>query len=291
MELPNFQNINQIFTFLQTISLPEAWYLYLDNWLVYFFALLIIIALGVIFKGISLFLRTNFAWSFYRSTEGQQFFSAFHYIFFVFAIIFVIFGFVLWFLKIPIPTRNESFKIGLIFCILLVACGIASFLRESRHIVRDFRQKDSIRDLLNKMVVVCLLLDGSFLALSIASSFMPAGGNIIKGHVSADLDMEYIVGTYAPISVLIGGPDCGLSVKLFRDDVSGLNDISSLTLYSNNSSSQFNGTLRGNARGAGDYLIFLNTTSMSPGYYKFVFENPKYRQINLTSPFSLSTKN
>ncbi|WP_158024150.1 hypothetical protein [Methanosarcina horonobensis] len=93
------------------------------------------------------------------------------------------------------------------------------------------------------------------------------------------------MGEGVPISVKIGGPNIGLSVTLFRDDLDGLKDISSIVLYPNNSSTQLNNSLIGNSIGSGKYLVFLNTTSLPTGHYKLVFENPKYEWINSSSPF------
>ncbi|WP_011307262.1 hypothetical protein [Methanosarcina barkeri] len=130
---------------------------------------------------------------------------------------------------------------------------------------------------------ICLWLFGCFFALEIAYF---EGSNEINGHIFANMDSDCKNGD--PIPVKVGGPDTGLSVFLLRDDPDGLKQISSLHLYSNNSSTQFNNTLLGYSQALGDYQISLNnTTSLPPGHYRLMFENPKYRWINLSKPFKL----
>jgi hypothetical protein len=50
----------------------------------------------------------------------------------------------------------------------------------------------------------------------------------------------------------------------------------------------FNGSLIGKATDKGKYNIFINTTSLAPGYYNLRLENAKYKQINSVNTFYLS---
>ncbi len=152
-------------------------------------------------------------------------------------------------------------------------------------------ENELILKVLNVVTIICLCFTLSFMALLDAYSIVPSDTNVTYGHISANVKSEYIVGDMNSIPVKIGGPDTGLSVTLLSDDLNGLKEISSVILYSNNTSTQFNGTLIGNALETGDYLISLNnTTSLPIGHYRLIFENPKYNSINLSRPFNLNSK-
>lgn len=268
LEIPNFENLNQFIIFFQSLSVPE--YYYLENWTVYYTSLKIILALAIILNG-SFFLLKSFIFKYTMMLDGLRSFT-FHagYLFARFFIVFLIFGAILFKLGLPVPDKNELFYL-MIGCIIL--SGLFAFLTSSD------------RKFLDTLSFICLWICACFFALDVAYL---VGSDEINGHIFADMSSDYKNGD--PISIKVGGPDTGLSIFLLRDDPSGLKQISSLHLYSNNSSTQFNDTLIGYSQAPGDYQIFLNnTTSLPSAHYRLVFENPKYKWINSSSPFFLSS--
>jgi hypothetical protein len=288
--IPEFEAIKLLVYYLQTISLPESFYLYLQEWDVYFVALIIILMIGILFYIAHLLLKLFFFKYVFQSLNASWAALQGSYFFFLYAIVLIAFGALFWFIGLPLPDKSKIGYYSGASLILTLILGIASFLKEDNQSFSS-EYKSLTTKILNAIVVIFLCLAVSFTALEYAAFVMPSDLNMIYGYISHDAEPVYIIGETNPISVEIGGPDTGLSVVLYQDNLDGLKEISSLTLYSNNSSTQFNDTLIGNTLDKGNYLIFLNnTTSMSAGHYKLFLENPKYKQINSTIPFSLSIK-
>lgn len=291
MSIPDFENVRQIVTYFQTISLPESCYLCLEKWHVYIIALIGIVTLGILFYMVHLLFKLFFFRYVFNSQDASLATLHVSYLFFVYAIVFIVFGFVWGFFGLSIPDKFGSMKLMLVFGILTVVLGLIRLFKGMDYDSVFHSGSELILKLLNVVVVVGLCFTISFMALCYASLLAPSDSSVIYGHVFADVNSEYKIGDTASIPVKIGGPDSGLSVFLLHDELDGLKQISSLCLYSNNSSTQFNDTLIGNTRGTGNYIIFLNnTTSLPSGHYRLMFENPKYEWINLSSPFFLSPK-
>lgn len=217
------------------------------------------------------FLLKSFIFKYTMMLDGLRSFT-FHagHLFAHFLIVFFIFGAILFILGLPVPDENE-------LDYLMIGCLILGIL------FAFLTSPD--REFLGALSFICLWIFACLMLLSFAYII---GSDEINGHIFADMSSDYKNGD--PISVKVGGPDTGLSVFLLRDDPSGLKHISSLHLYSNNSSTQFNDTLIGYSQAPGDYQIFLNnTTSLPSAHYRLVFENPKYKWISSSSPFFLSS--
>lgn len=288
MSIPDFENVRHIVTYFQTISLPESYYLHLEEWHVYLVALFGIVALGILFYVAHVLLKLFFFRYVFHSHDASWAALQLSYLFFVYAIVFIVFGVVWGFFGLSFPDKFGSAKLMGAFGVLTIVFGLIRLFKGIDYDSIYHRGSELILKLLNVVVIVGVFFTVSFMALSYAYLVVPSDSNAIYGYVRADINSEYKIGNTASIPVEIGGPDSGLSVFLLLDDPSGLKQISSLCLYSNNSSTQFNGTLVGNTRGAGDYLIFLDTTSLPSGHYRLMFKNPKYEWINLSSPFFLS---
>ena len=288
--IPEFSSIKLFVAYLQTVSLPESFYLFLEIWKVYFVALIAIVALGILFYIAHFLLKLFFFKYVFQSYNGSWAALQLSYFFFLYAIVLTVFGAFLWLIGASLPENSVLNYLLTAFMILMIVLGLACMLRDDNQGYSS-GYKSPLTKTLNAMLVICMCFSASFIALNTAALVMPSDLNIVYGYISHDAEPVYKIGDTNPISVKIGGPDTGLSVVLFHDDLSGLHEISSLVLFSNNSSTQFNNTLIGNALGTGNYLVFLNnTTSMSAGHYKLVLENPKYKQINSTIPFYLSDK-
>lgn len=268
LEIPDFENLNQFIILFQSLSVPEHYYL--ENWTAYYTSLKILLALAIIVNG-SFFLLKSFIFKYTMMLDGLRSFT-FHagHFFAHFLIVFLIFGVLFLISGLPIPDEHEISYLLPAFFILGAIIGLLNSRENHFQYTLSF---------------TCLWICACFMLLSFAYSI---GSDEINGHIFADMSSDYKNGD--PISVKVGGPDTGLSVFLLRDDPSGLKHISSLNLYSNNSSTQFNDTLIGYSQAPGDYQIFLNnTTSLPSAHYRLVFENPKYKWINSSSPFFLSS--
>ncbi|MDW5550878.1 hypothetical protein [Methanosarcina sp.] len=263
-EIFSFENFKQIISLFQSISIPEHYYL--ENWIVYYTALKILLSAAIILYG-SFILLKSFIFRYTMMLDGLRVFTFQASRFFAhFSIVFLIFGAILLILGLPVPDEHELSYLVPAFLIL----GTVFSFSNSR---------DS--QFLGVICFICLWLCACFFALTLVYTEC---SNEINGHIFAYMDSDYKNGD--PISVKVGGPDTGLSVFLSRDEPGGLKQISSLHLYSNNSSTQFNDTLLGYSQAPGDYQISLNnTTSLPSGHYRLMFENPKYKWINLSKPF------
>ena len=281
-DISSFENIKQIIYFFQSFSIPEHYYL--KNWIVYYTALKILLAAAIIPYGGFILLNSfifkhTTDWDDSQDLDDLRTFTFEVSRFFAhYSIVFLIFGLIFFKLGLPIPSKHEvsyllfTGGISAVFVVVLACLCCLCFMEGNR---------DS--QLLSIFCFIFLCLGGCFLALDVAYVI---GSNDINGHIYTYMDSDYRDGN--PISVKIGGPDTGLSVFLLRDDPEGLKQISSLYLYSNNSSTQFNNTLVGYSQGPGDYKISLNnTTSLPSGHYRLIFENPKYKWINTSNHFSL----
>lgn len=266
-EILSFENIKQIIYFFQSLSIPEHYYL--ENWITYYIVLKTLLAAAIILYGSSILLKLSIAFDDLRpfALEASSFFTqCFTY--------FLIFGLLLFILGLPVPSQDEVTYLILICSALVVVLAI---------VMDTAKWYSGLVGIVGIFFVICLWLGGCFLALDVA---YVTGSNDINGHIYTYMDSDYRDGD--PISIKIGGPDTGLSVFLLHDDPEGLKQISSLYLYSNNSSTQFNNTLVGYSQGPGDYKISLNnTTSLPSGHYRLIFENPKYKWINTSNHFSL----
>lgn len=121
-----------------------------------------------------------------------------------------------------------------------------------------------------------------FVSIILVSLLTPAPfeERLILGNINMDMNLNS-TDENVPIYIKMSGPDSGLSVTIFRDSIEGLNEISSLTLNSGNSSLQFNKSMVGYWEDTGKYHIDLNKSSLSHGYYELKFENAKHNKINL----------
>lgn len=293
-DISSFENIKQIIYFFQSFSIPEHYYL--ENWIVYYTALKILLTAAIISYGSFILLKSFIFKSIMGlddsldSDDLQTFTFEASRFFARYFIYFLIFGLIFFILGIPIPSKHDVkyliFTGGISFVFVVVLTSFCFVIwngdsRDGDSWDGDSWDGDSL--LLPIFFVIFVWLGGCFLTLDVAYVI---SSNDINGHIYTYMDSDYRDGD--PISVKIGGPDTGLSVFLLHDDPEGLKQISSLYLYSNNSSTQFNNTLIGYSQGPGDYKISLNnTTSLPSGHYRLIFENPKYNWINTSNHFSL----
>lgn len=274
VSVSDLTKIMEVINHLRIYPISEDLYNYLEIWYPYLVTFLFILCLAGIFsfpifkdKSISEFLLTL-------------------------AAVFIIPGLIFYYFRLPIPNKSQSLIIALFFfafAILLI------FLVKKYH---ENKQMTEIKELIIETVVVGVIVSCaigiSFLILFASLYITSYDGNITVGHISADIDPEYTIGSPINVPIIMGGPNTGLSITLLSEDSGTLNEISSLNLHSYDSSNRlndtlkFNGNLAGKATNSGKYTIYINTTSLDPGYYYLRFENPKYKNINSLTVFHLS---
>lgn len=100
---------------------------------------------------------------------------------------------------------------------------------------------------------------------------------IFISNTSIVIDIEnihYKNNPQIPVQIQTTGPDMKLIITLYKEE---FNDLSSIAEI-NFSDSQYNlqtisnNSLHSNAMGSGKYCIFINTTSLNPGYYELKCE-------------------
>lgn len=276
-DISDIETIIQWIKFSTTVSIPESLYIYLDRWYPYH---LIFLLIAILFY----FTRSSIR----RYIDSGYFPLTVPIIFLAWAEITVFSIFDFYFSShYPLPTETTVINAAIILLLLAIILFLVS-LRNNGCI----NLSDEIEDVSHiiRIVSKVFLLFGSFCFILFLILYATSYDENLKiGGISVDIDSKYKIGNPATIYVKIGGPDTGLSVSLLNDDPDGLKQVSSLCLYSNNSSTQFNNTLIGYSQGAGDYIISLNNTnSLSSGHYRLMFENPKYKWINSSRSFFLS---
>ncbi len=112
-----------------------------------------------------------------------------------------------------------------------------------------------------------------------------------QGHVTADMNSFYYKNG-VPISVLIQvtGPNTGLVVRLDKEDSEhNLSNKDKIEMKpEHNPDKTMNGTyLTGNALDYGKYMVFINTTNMTEGYYELTSVRPKYEKSSAIKSFYL----
>lgn len=103
----------------------------------------------------------------------------------------------------------------------------------------------------------------------------------LGGEIEVDMqDTYYTNDIQIPISIQITGPDTGLGLFLYRKESSGLKMVDYIeylpqdnTKYKdkNNLKIESNNTLLASSLGSGKYIVFINTTELTPEYYELMY--------------------
>ena len=143
--------------------------------------------------------------------------------------------------------------------------------------------------------VVMLVIALVFLSLSMA--FVP----FPHGHVTINMgSTHYMSGEQILVLVEVTGPDTGLSVNL--SNITNDNNLSQRAFIEKlepypNKTIKSNNSLIGYSLSSGEYIVFINTTNLSPGYYKLgstrTYKNGASTKYNLSNAkgFYLSDNN
>ncbi len=123
MSFLDVETFQQLFTYFQKISLPESYYLYLEKWHIYFIALIGILMLGIFLYLVHLLLKLFFFRYVFNSQDMILPILNLSYFFFVYAIVFVLFGAFWRLLGFSIPDKFGSMKLMGAFAILTVVLG------------------------------------------------------------------------------------------------------------------------------------------------------------------------
>lgn len=146
----------------------------------------------------------------------------------------------------------------------------------------------SLKSFASIIILISLSLSVIYLP-SILSSLSPRLYDIyaINGNIKAEVDDKYSVGRNFYIPIEIEGLNTGLSVALskYEYDYGRFKEISSLTLKPNKSMIRENDILSGEISSSGEYMIIVNTTSITTGDYELEFKN--LQNMSSSKVFSL----
>lgn len=146
----------------------------------------------------------------------------------------------------------------------------------------------SLKLILGPLFLIFLSLSVIYLP-SILSSLSPRFYDIyaIDGNIKAEINDEYSAGRNFYVPVEVEGLDTGLSVILskYEYDYGRFKEISSLTLKPNESMLRENDILSGEISSSGEYMIIVNTTSITTGDYELEFKN--LQNVSSSKVFSL----
>lgn len=149
----------------------------------------------------------------------------------------------------------------------------------------------SLKIILGPLFLISLSLSVIYLP-SILSSLSPRFYDIytIDGNIKAEMNDEYSAGRNFYVPVEVEGLNTGLSVTLskYEYDYEIFKEISSLTLKPNESMIRENDILSGEISSYGEYMIIVNTTSITTGDYELEFNN--LQNVSSSKVFSLMPK-
>lgn len=267
-----------IISFINTIisfPIPDSRYIWLVKWYPYIFTFFAIALILCFF-------------SFKRSGIDENL-KYFLWKLPFFAITWILF---VKYFNIPVPNVYAGFVFAVICLILRVVLFVITG-SEGHLPFEHFQWEDVISNFLKTLC-------SSFFCIYIIFSFiifvLPYNGTLPIGQISAEMKYEYNVGEPMSIPISMGGPNTGLHVSLLSDNLGTTKEISYLNLYANSSGYQFNNTLQyngylsGTATDVGKYIIYIDSASLSPGFYHLKLENEKYNYFNSEHVFHLYNK-
>ena len=119
-----------------------------------------------------------------------------------------------------------------------------------------------------------------FIGLSFWLALWPSTTHILQGHITIDMESVYYKSDeQIPVLIHVTGPYTGLSVKL--SNISKHNNLNQIAFIEklephSNQKIKRNKSLIGDTLSSGEYIVFINTTNLSTGYYKLECMRTKY---------------
>lgn len=170
--------------------------------------------------------------------------------------------------------------LGVIVCFSIILIGLLIFYCP----MGEHRNLRNIPKILSSVITsMKFALLGIFLVIIIIILmfiFFPPYGQVT---VEMD-DIYYRNDALIPVLIEVTGKNTGLLITLHREESGhNLTKIDSVIIYPERDEIRVttgeNLSLSGNALNFGSYSVFINTTSLSPGYYELVCVRPKYNRM------------
>lgn len=250
------------YTYLQNTPIDPLWYGFVCGLIAVALILVGGLILYILIKGYSLEVKDSDQKEKFKNWASNIYSMIF--LMFIMLLVFVLCLFVLVLLKIKIA----SFLFSVIFLISLMV-GLV-------FVGIPFRKKLSKSKSID--IVTIALMVGAFVWVSL---FVAVLCSPLHGHVTVDMESIYYKNN-APIPVLIHltGPNTGLSIALVKEESNhNLSKIDSIMLKpeQNPDKTESGKYLLGNALKYGTYIVFINATNLSAGYYELRYERAVYK--------------
>ena len=146
----------------------------------------------------------------------------------------------------------------------------------------------------NKFIKTALIFILTFFCILLIVNFSPQIGNylvIFNGSINVDMENIYQKNDIMiPIQIQVTGVDIPISVDLFKVEPNNSRSIAKIDLlgtqmndqnenylgiFDNVSNFKNDNCLLGNGLGSGKYILFINTTNLTIGYYKLEIKSGK----------------
>ena len=170
---------------------------------------------------------------------------------------------------------NNSLLIIAISLIILIGIYIIFF----KHDYKKYLIKFIINS--KKLIINLYMQNKNVLTIGLIFWFVlwPSATHALQGQITVDMESVYYKSDkQIPVSIQVTGPDTGFSVELSNTTESvNLNSIAlikKLEPYPNKKIDSDN-SLIGYPLSSGKYIVFINTTNLSTGYYKLEFTRTK----------------
>lgn len=184
--------------------------------------------------------------------------------------------------------NSSSFIVVLLIAIICTIIG--AVLISKFEVSMDFIPK-FITDSIPKQMIVPFLLAVGLIIWYLLWSFVPF---TLQGHITIDMEnIYYNSDEHIPVLIQVTGPDTALSVKLSSitkdNNLNKRAFIEKLEPYPNQKVGHDN-SLIGYPLSSGKYIVYINTTNLSTGYYKLEFTRAK-NKLSDAKGFYLSNEN
>ena len=169
---------------------------------------------------------------------------------------------------------NLIYLIAIFLVILIIICIKYDLIKYT--IKFGTHLKKFIAHSIARNTDVAILL---FVGLIFWAILFPYAPYILQGHITIDMESVYYKSDeQIPVLIQVTGPDTVLSVKLSNitkdNNLNARAFIEKLEPYPNQKIGHDN-SLIGYPLSSGKYIVFINTTNLSTGYYKLEFTRAK----------------
>lgn len=258
--------IYSMYAYLQTTPINPLWYWFVCGLIPLMVLLLGGLLLYILFKGYSMEVQDSDQRKSWQNWASRIYLAVFTT--FIMSLVLIVYVFALGYLKIE---RTFAINVGIFAIPILVGVAFNFPL---------FKQKrPNGSTLVHVFFVVALLLYALFIGLLFWSALYPSVLTLtpLQGHVTVDMESIYYKNDgLIPALIHITGPNTGLSINLSKKESNHNSHLIDSIKYlepennPNKITSGEHSVLVGNALDYGKYNVFINTTSLTVGYYELI---------------------